>query len=87
VQPAARTALCACLDPACLYNATAAGALWCLALFSDLTPELWNAATALLAQPQAAAALQPAALTQLYQVRGERQRALQTSERCMTLGF
>jgi hypothetical protein len=45
-----------------------AGVLWCLALFSDLTPELWNGATAVLAQPHAAAALQPAALTQLYQV-------------------
>jgi hypothetical protein len=40
-----------------------------MALFSDLTPELWNAATSMLAAPQAAAALQPAALTLLYQVR------------------
>jgi hypothetical protein len=40
-----------------------------MALFSDLTPELWNAATNMLATPQAAAALQPAALTQLYQVK------------------
>jgi hypothetical protein len=46
-----------------------AGVLWCMSLFSDLTPELWNAATNMLAAPQAAAALQPAALTQIYQVR------------------
>jgi hypothetical protein len=39
-----------------------------MSLFSDLTPELWNAATNMLAAPQAAAALQPAALTQIYQV-------------------
>lgn len=45
-----------------------AGLLWCMSLFSDLTPELWNAATNMLAAPQAAAALQPAALTQIYQV-------------------
>lgn len=37
-------------------------------MFSDLTPELWNAATNTLSQQQATAALQPAALTQIYQV-------------------
>lgn len=53
----------------CVCHREIPGALWCLALFSDVTPELWNAATGLLAQPAAAAALQPAALTQVYQVR------------------
>eukprot|EP00878_Enallax_costatus_P024218 GHUV01025826.1.p1 GENE.GHUV01025826.1~~GHUV01025826.1.p1 ORF type:complete len:216 (+),score=63.77 GHUV01025826.1:270-917(+) len=41
--------------------------LWCFSLFKDLTPELWNAAMGVLSQPQVTAAIQPAALAQLYQ--------------------
>lgn len=71
--------LCVCLQPkhvveitpccVCCVAPLPAGVLWCMSLFSDLTPELWNAATNMLAAPHAAAALQPAALTQIYQVR------------------
>jgi hypothetical protein len=51
-------------DPSAL-----ASALWCFCLFKDLSPELWNGAMGLLAQPAVAAAMTPAALSQLYQVR------------------
>jgi hypothetical protein len=51
-------------DPSAL-----ASALWCFCLFKDLSPELWNGAMGLLAQPEVAAAMTPAALSQLYQVR------------------
>lgn len=60
-----RTQLIQQLPAASLDPSQLAGVLWCLALFSDLTPELWNPATELLAP--AASALQPAVLTQLYQ--------------------
>jgi hypothetical protein len=50
-------------DPSAL-----ASALWCFCLFKDLSPELWNGAMGLLAQTAVAAAMTPAALSQLYQV-------------------
>jgi hypothetical protein len=50
-------------DPSAL-----ASSLWCFCLFKDLSPELWNGAMGLLAQPAVAPAMTPAALSQLYQV-------------------
>jgi hypothetical protein len=67
---------------ACVMCVCTPGVLWCMALFSDLTPELWNAATSMLAAPQAAAALQPAALTLLYQVRPPACTCTRQSEVC-----
>ena len=55
----------------CPVLSCVSGALWCYALFNDLHPDLWNPVTTHLAQPHAAAALQPVALTQIYQVRQE----------------
>ncbi|WIA40986.1 hypothetical protein OEZ86_004630 [Tetradesmus obliquus] len=49
-------------DPSAL-----ASALWCFCLFKDLSPELWNGAMGLLAQPAVAGGMTPGALSQLYQ--------------------
>jgi hypothetical protein len=51
-------------DPSAL-----ASSLWCFCLFKDLSPELWNGAMGLLAQPAVAPAMTAGALSQLYQVR------------------